>query len=379
MEINLIDLPSEKFFIGMNKDFNKKIVEDFRKKSSPLYINCKNILGVSDTHFSSMYKKQQYPLQILLKLINFLEIDIKETQKHVSYIKTGNGSDKRLNIKFPIKLSKQLARTIAHILGDGCLSIQKNTISSSYYNQNKLLRECFKKDIYYIFGINQLKEGINKTTNYVAIPSSASWILSILVKDFNSKTSRVPEFIKTSPIHIKKEFIRAFLDDEAHVAYRPPNRYIEVALSNKFLLEDLKELIREFEIDTSKTYYKNLRGFDIYYFYIRHNHNLEKYSKEIGFLHSKKILSLQKILENPGRKSYAHGKTEEMIVRLIGKGLKTSKELATTLDRKVGTIQVFLNKLQQKRIIKKEGFKKVGVRNKEIIWEINKNGYSDSG
>ena len=372
MKINLFDLPQNKYFIGLNKEFNELLMKNLKITFSPLYRNSNRVLGISDSNLYSLYRRRQYQLSLFGRIIDILKIDPYIAQKNVIYIKN-YGTSKIAKPKFPIKLSKSLARIIAHLLGDGHLGSKNNkTIKGGYYNQEKILRESFKEDLSKIFKVKNIQERINKTTPFVLIPSSASWILFQIIRDYNSYTARVPKFIKESTKPIKKEFIMAFLDDEAHVRYAPPNRNIEITLSNSLLLEDVKELLREFNVGLSKTYHKKIRGFNVYYFFIKNYHNIKRYHDTIGCLHPKKRFKLLQIIKNPGRKSYAKNETEDRILHLLKKGLKTSNEISKELNRKLPNTNIFLNRLNKKDIIEKVGFKKLSKGNREVIWGIMK-------
>lgn len=375
--VTIKDLPSDRFFIKINDKLNQFLIEKLIKKHSSMR-KAVNKLNIPYPSFYRWKNRKQYPLFRLLFILNDVSCNPSLLlEKNVLELKSGlsskfyGGVSKSIYPKFPIKVSKELVRIISHIFGDGCLSIsKKGYFNMAYYNRSKILREEFKKDIIKLFGEIKFLEGINKTTPFVIVPSPIALIFSTKIKDFSSKSSRIPKFIKESDKLIKKEFIRVFFDDESHVRYKPPYRYIEIALSNKSFLQDLKNMINEFDINTTKIYYKKLRGFDTYYFYIRNYHNLLKYNQEIGFLHSKKKENLNNILKNPGRKSYASGETKKKILNLLKKRKRTSGELALILNRRRCTINYWLSKLRKKKRIKKDGFNKKDIRRRELIWKI---------
>ena len=372
MEINLFDLNEKIFFVGLAQNYTNMLKLALQKKIPPLYKNCKKAIEISDSNFSSHCSKGQFQLKTLKKLAYILNLNQVDVQKHVTYIKSGFSDTNRIKPPFPIKLSKELARIIAHLIGDGHLNLNKRGIvQCAYYNQSEALRNLFKNDVKKIFGVEKLSEGINKTTPYVRVLSSVAHIIFSLIGDCNSKKARVSNFIKTADVTIQKEFLSAFFDDEAHVRYKPPFRYVEIALCNEPLLEDLKDLLRNFGINPSRTLHKQQRGFAAHTFYIRTYLNLQLFAEKTGFYHPSKREKMQKILKDPGRKSYAHGETEERILNLLEKGLQTSDELSKVLERKRCTINLCLKKLEEKRKIKKASFSK-----KEIIW-VTINGRTD--
>jgi len=97
---------------------------------------------------------------------------------------------------------------------------------------------------------------------------------------FNSYTWFIPKEIFISSIEVKKEWIRAFFDDETTVSIN--GRDIEINSVNRFGLLQVKKLLKDFGIDsTLKTYGKisRLRIGSKY---------LKIFEKFIGFKHPKK-------------------------------------------------------------------------------------------
>lgn len=373
--ITLLDLPANRFKVKVNKQFSNKLFNLLKKKYNSLYKSAIYFRYKPQTVLS-WSKTQQFPLDAIIKLCNNTEINLKNIQKNTIYIKSGyfkfgGNVSKPINPKFPIVLSKELVRVLAHLFGDGCLCLDKNNyLTGSYYNQSKELREQFKQDISIIFGYYDFKEGINKTTPYVSIPSPISLILLQIVKDFNSKKIKIPSFIKKSAKKFKKEFIRSFFDDEAHVRYKPPHRYIEIALCNLKLLKQIRVLLEEFYITPTKISYKKLKGFDIYYFYIRNYNNLKSFFDQINFNHPHKKEKLKKIIDNPGRKSFARGESKKIILNYLNQRKYTIPQLSKLLNRDSCTISYWLNILKKERKVKIAGFKKVTIHNQQKIWDL---------
>lgn len=375
--ISIKDLPSNKIYISLNEDFNNSLINQLKQKNSLRQIY--KTLKVNEGHFFKCKRTKQYPLTILLKLLKLTTFTIKDVENNLSSIKSGiikgnksGGISKPINPKFPIELSKEFTRIVAHIFGDGVLSIsKKGYYNIAYYNQNRVLLNQFKQDILKIFGQNiYLKEGLNKTTNYIRLPSPVAIILFNKIKKFDSKNATIPSFIKKASKQIKKEFLKAFLDDEAHVRYNPPQRNIEITLCNLRLLKDIRNLLKEFNIKPTKICFKKIRGFDTYYFYIRNYHNLKIFFKQINFNHPYKKEKLYKIIKNPGRKSFARGESKQTILNLLKNKQYTIKELSKIINRKHCTVSYWLNTLKKQRKVKIVGFKKKTLRGKQLIWSL---------
>ncbi|HIH14841.1 MAG: hypothetical protein QT08_C0024G0005 [archaeon GW2011_AR17] len=149
-----------------------------------------------------------------------------------------------------------------------------------------------------------------------------------------------------------------------------PHRKIELALANRIFLKQIKEMLLDFDIKTSKTYSMiTSKGFKKYAFYVRTNSNLSIFSKMIGFNHPLKKSSLGNILLHPGRISYAHGGTQGMILLLLKDMDLTVAELVPLLNRHQSTIRFALLKLKCKGLVfsKSKTFKKGGG----ILWSLD--------
>lgn len=371
MKLELSDLPKDKIYVKLENNFIKTVIDKIREKYKSLRKFYKAV-DISETSFYAWRRRQMYPLNIIIKFCELVDVPPEEIQRNLVELRSGKYPSTGGNIslpvypRFPIKLTKELARILAHLFGDGCLIINKRGhYNCQYYNQSKELRELFKKDAKQIFGDIQMHEAVNKNTPYIFLPAPVSIIMLQLVPTFNSKLSKVPEFIKNASEDIKKEFIKAFFDDEASVSYRPPSRYIELTLSNKIFLEDIKELLKEFNIKTSKIHerlYK--KKYPAFCFYIMNYNNIYNFWSSIGFYHPKKIEKLSQIIKFPGRKSYGRGETENLILELLNKSSLSSLELSDKLCRKPVTVQGHLRNLR--RASKAKRFK----QRSKILWKV---------
>ena len=372
-KLNLLDLPHERFYVKIKEKYKNYILKNANRHFGS-NSNIFRKMDISEASFYKWRKDSEYPLHVLIKLVKLLNLDPNEIQQHVIKIRSGVYPPRGQSCgypgsyiapKFPFELSKELTRIIAHIFGDGCLSIDKNNyIHMQYYNQNRILLDNFKKDISSLFDVDYIYESVNKTTPFVSLSSSIAIILNQIVNTFNSKVSVVPEIIKKAPEDIKIEFIKSFFDDEAYVKFNPPDRRIELTLSNKQFLLEMKNLLKGFGIETTKVYTKTQGGFKQHTIYIRNYHNLKRYHQKINFNHKGKRKLLQKMIYNTGRKSYSHGETERRILDLLKKKPLTAKEISHILKRKQCTIDGFINKLE-----KREKIKHIGIRNRSRIWD----------
>ena len=98
--------------------------------------------------------------------------------------KNGGSLSRSISPKFPVVLSKQLVRIIAHLFGDGNLSVNsKGHLNVAYYNQDSSLMNQFIKDINDVFNINKDNVKVNKTTPYLLLPSPIGVILLGKISD----------------------------------------------------------------------------------------------------------------------------------------------------------------------------------------------------
>ncbi len=242
---------------------------------------------------------------------------------------------------------------------------KKGHYNIQYYNQNRTLLNQVKSDALELFGLSEIYESINKNTPYISLPTPVGIILHMLVRDFNSHSCEIPEFIKTASDDIKIEFIRAFFDDEASVRYSPPHRRIELTISNSKFLKGIRSILIDIGVLPTKTYYRKMKSkFEVHYFYIIGTHNLKQYYQKVGFSHPEKQNALKQIIDDPGRASYAHGETANKIISLLSDSARTTFELSKKLDRKRVTIGVFLTRLKSTGRVKKVR------KGKYITWEL---------
>lgn len=371
-KIDLFDLEDSRFYVKLDANLVDKIRSNIELNNKSI-ISFSNKFKIPYQTFYGWLCKKEFPLSIIKlfkKEFNISEDKIKQNLIHIRSgfypCNSGGNLSNPISPKFPIKPSKELIRIIAHLFGDGNLSVnKKGHFNVAYYNQNKFLMKQFIEDVGSIFNIKKDNVKINKTTPYILLPSPIGRILLTKIKEFNSKKCRISSFIKKANQFLKIEFLKSFFDDEAYVRYAPPHRYIEVALSNKSFIKDLKEMLSELEISTSKMYHRKMRGFDVYYFNIKSYDHLNMYYKKIGFNNPDKQKQLKKIIENPGRKSYLHGQTKEAILRLMKEKRLLSSQLARKLNRKLCTINHFLRLLENENKIKC-----IGKKNKYKFYKV---------
>ncbi len=207
-------------------------------------------------------------------------------------------------------VSKELARCIARICGDGYLG--KKYIR--YANKNDELLKEFARDIKSCFDNVHLYWAIgNSGTPFIQLNRKkiCSYFTEIL-PSYTSSKIEIPDVIKKSNLAIKKEFLRAYFDDEGGANLRiykktkEWKRDIKIASNSKKMLEDIKLILsQDFGIITNKLFRSSTKtGNKIdrtYHLIITGKSNLIKFNELIGFKSKYKDKELNLAISSYGK------------------------------------------------------------------------------
>lgn len=163
-------------------------------------------------------------------------------------------------------ISKNFARCIAKISGDGNLYWGPSCRYVRYSNKCKELINEFKEDIKKEFGdINFTHGVVNSGTPFVQVQKTV--VLKKFLqhlKSYKSNDIYIPDSIKLSNKSVQKEYLRALYDDEGSCSLRIFNKTKEwkrnvTLYSNSFvLLTEVKELLlNQFGISTNTIFRNN--------------------------------------------------------------------------------------------------------------------------
>ena len=304
-EIHLSDLTTclQNSHVKLNLDFLAKLLKNASKCKSPA-INkdfIKKIGGRFNKNaraYNAIYSwingRTTIPFNKLIQIVKMSDYSLKDAEKYIISIKCGRKKGE-IYPKFPIIISRGLGSIVGHILGDG--SIDKRFNAIFYSNSNVELLQEFRRYMGDIFGIEpriwvQEKACFGRTkwmkriADFSEIPNGhnvglfypriCGIILHQILGEFAcGKNKFITEQIKNSNVQFKIGLLRAFFDDEGSV--RCDSHTVRFHQDNKELLEDIRFLLKEFEINPNeiKSYLKrnkirhyfNINGFKEYHLF----------------------------------------------------------------------------------------------------------------
>lgn len=149
-------------------------------------------------------------------------------------------------------LTKEKARIVAHLIGDGAHYKTKHDYVMKYEVRDEELLKQFSDDLFNVYGLKTSrhinKSGYtNKPIYFVRLRSKMAFEDLASYATYFSKDWIIKEQILNADLSIKRQFLRALYDDEGSVK----SKY-EIALYsiNKEGLEQIKMMLKEFSIDS---------------------------------------------------------------------------------------------------------------------------------
>jgi hypothetical protein len=262
------------------------------------------------------------PFSKLFKIVEMSDYSWRDIEKNLISIKAGIRKGE-INPNFPIKIDYKLGSIVGHILGDG--SIDKRFHSVFYSNSNKELLKEFLEYMENIFGIKPRiwvqdvpnygkTKWLKKVTNFNEIPEGhnvglfypkicADFLYSICDKFAEGGNKEITNKIKELNLNFKNSLVRAFFDDEGSVNSR--NYTVRFHQDRKDILEDLIDILKEFNIKSNPVRSYNKRDKLRYYFNITGFVEYSQFYELIGCTSSKKksefILLINKVKNNKKR------------------------------------------------------------------------------
>src|SRR3989338_4263772 len=152
------------------------------------------------------------------------------------------------------KLTKEKARIIAHLIGDGCAFISKHDYNMKYEVSDKESLVSFENDMTQVYGLTLMKGSkpsgkTGKPIPFVRLRSKLAY--EDLLKYSSSYFSRdwkIKRKLLNSPREIKREFLKAFFDDEGSVFKQKNKGVVRLYSINLNGLKQIQKMLMEFNI-----------------------------------------------------------------------------------------------------------------------------------
>ncbi len=316
-EFHFYDLPKEKIYLRLKNSFRRKLFKEAQKR----YTSFNKLSKVLDCcpHSLSNWNSGKYsiPGRIIFHLSYLLNksFSLKEIEKNITSISTGRMTKKQgsvgkaiSNLKFPIKISFKLSRIVANFIGDGSINLNYY-FNTTYFNKEYKLIESLKENITTVFGkmdfnINQSKDEVY----YINVPAIVGLILVTWFGNFYSKVARVPFEILKGETNWKKGFLQGIYDDEGTLDIK--RGHLLIVSSSPYLIEDISKLLAWFEIRPRKiyaiNYTTNVNRLNrvAYHLVIANRMSINRFAKNIGFLHPTKLEKLHKMTSESFKKDW---------------------------------------------------------------------------
>jgi hypothetical protein len=286
---NLIKNASKSEKPHMNKNFAKMINSPINKRKK-----------AAMTIYGWMKGYRTVPILKLIKIINLSDYTWRDVEKNLISIKAGIRSGE-IKPKFPIMIDNKLGAIVGHILGDG--SIEKRFHSVFYSNSDIFLLDEFRKYAKDVFGIepriwvqekrafHEKSKWLIKVSNLKQVPKNHSVglfypkiccdiLYAICGKFAEGRNKNITKKIKKSRSEFKIGLVRAFFDDEGSI--RSDNHTMRLHQDKINILNDIKEILKKFNIESNIIRSYNKKGKVRYYFNITGFKNYYKFFKIIG-------------------------------------------------------------------------------------------------
>ncbi len=320
-----IRLKLDKESIGIVRSYQLKLKKGVRKKRLYFQIET-NSFGfgeireileeVNVTHIKCIYGKYEMPIKCFKNLF---------------------------------KMTPTLAKVLANFAGDGCITPTK----VSYTNGEMVLIDSFTDSIKKLFrGIDVhfqtrvYKIGNSKDNYSINLSMICGQVLNAIYGNFYGYQVRVPKKVKEGNEEIKSAYLRAIYEDEGGISVKA--QQIALTSTSKFLVEDLKEILKEFDIRTTVFMYqpKEQNRKMVYLLLISDMMSIFKFAVYIGF--TKEYYKTKKLKELVIKLKEVLSRIQ--IFTLLNKNPLNVSKINQNVDRQYKTIKRFLVSLE------KEGF-----------------------
>lgn len=209
------------------------------------------------------------------------------------------------NYFYPEIMTKEFARLLGYLCGDGYVEYTKSSGRISFTNTDEVLLNDFIFLSKVVFGANAIKRESHRGKRVTDSIFSSKAVLDYFKKNFKeiacrSKYKDVPLLIQKSPDNILREFIIALFDCEGHID--KDRCRIEFSSISKNLASNLQLLLLRFGVVSSlyekEAYAANTiakRKMKAYRLIIS-GEAITEYTNELGFNSEKKIKQLNNLI-----------------------------------------------------------------------------------
>lgn len=263
-----------KISINLNKDFKQEMssklpsnkAKAIRKLNSTNYAGQRGVQASPSRWFNWFeYNDVNMPLWAAMGLSKLAEIPLTEMEKNVTLYKqkrVPNSCGIR-NPILPIRISPEFFSFSSHFCFDG--SLPQDGKGAFYSQKNQEQINNFLEKAEYCFGdvpVNRSKDG--KNIPNIRLPrligDSCKYICGF--ESFGTFDSRLPQNLQSISRESKLAILVSAIVDEGHFQ----DRYMQLQLSNKDLINDLRDICIELDYPCSPLCEKSQKG--MFYFYI---------------------------------------------------------------------------------------------------------------
>ncbi|MBI2101672.1 hypothetical protein HYT53_03590 [Candidatus Woesearchaeota archaeon] len=194
------------------------------------------------------------------------------------------------------KLTIAKSRIIAHLIGDGSVYRSNHDYNIKYELKDLESLNYFERDMSSVYGL-KLTKGLKesgftgKPVPFLRLRSKLAYEDLLKYSTYKSKDWKIKSKILQSSNQIKKEFLKAFFDDEGSVVPEGRKGVIKLYSINKEVLQQIQKMLSDFDVDSQLgSGYGAKRN--VYALLIK---DLAKFRKKIGFNLARKQSKLNKL------------------------------------------------------------------------------------
>lgn len=259
-----------------------------------------------------------------------------------------------------MKFDEDLAAIHGYLCADGYVVRNPVEQRHKYYriclrNTNIILLKDFQERFFRKFGVRPIlyrNERCCVHSKRLYLKLAENW-------SFYSREWKLPKLSKSN----LRCWLRSFFDCDGYVELQPAkSRTISLDLVNLPGLEQISQVLKRFGISSS---IKPKSGRTLWGLTIAGRDDLEKFSKNIGFLHTEKSKKLEEVLNSYRNFNWKIPATKELLVKFIktqGKKQKRNGEVRFHTIRRTNLVNL------------KKKFKEFGIVSKIYGPHVNQHG-----